>query len=131
MDHIANLTELRNALVNQRVGERTVMFKMTAWTDVRECGTAACIGGTAQIIMQEETGCKSDYSLPTIARWMGRNFDADELFFCESRPLLMGSITLVDAIAVVDHLLAGNRFANWADFGYGRTAIGDQTDGGI
>jgi hypothetical protein len=121
MDHIANLTELRRALVDQRVGDTSIEFDMCEWvTTIGECGTAACIGGTAQMVMQRETGCDPSLSKTDIHKWMGGNFDIGGLFFCSGDDGIYKAVTLVDAIAVVDSLIAGNRFTNWVEFGYGR-----------
>lgn len=112
--NIENLKSLRDHIE----AEDLASFSMQNWREsFPGCGTAACIGGTAEIIMQKATDDTAWVDQGEIAAWLGITYlESENLFFMHgaSRDLL--DVSRDDALKVLDSMIAGQRFTNWDDY---------------
>ena len=104
-----NLQKLHDAL------GREAYFTMEIWTDgptrtkkdgrtPKDCGTAACIGGTAEILMLADGYV--DVRQSDVAKWLGIPvYTGEETFYPDMRKGGYEAVTLEDARKVVLNLM--------------------------
>lgn len=107
MDHEANRQMVKDSLGVEAT------FDMKIWRDYRRrgatCGTIACIGGTATILMEKQripaSLCGPDdffYGWREVADWMGLPHGAaDELF--HGKLAMTSSVTVEEAYQAIDN----------------------------
>jgi hypothetical protein len=76
------------------------LFKMNTWKEKEDCGTAACIGGTIQMLQKKKYDEARSYAEQAGA-WIGLSEPLAQELFYPPRNFSWDKITLADAEAAI------------------------------
>lgn len=119
--NIENLQKVRDAIAAEKLPDgSSLRFDMTLWRyapkSYPECGTAACIGGTAESIMRHEIR-DIEFTESSVSKWLGlpRSM-VSALFFAYDSPVGLEAIRWGDALHALDSIIGGKPFTDWKDY---------------
>lgn len=102
----ANVQRVIDAIKNERIGNTYVKFAFETWNAGINCGTSACIGGTACLLAGSRDTCLADQDARAFLDISCEQ--SEELFYAwkyrDLRALRLNEITRRHAIRTLEHL---------------------------